>query len=186
MCGRYALYSQNKVFSKFKVSIKKNYNISPGSKVLIINENKNPIEMLWGIKPEWKKDLIIINARNETIIEKQIFRDTKRCFFIADGYYEWCGEKGKKIPNYLWLKNQLIFFAGLYNDSGCCIVTEKASDEISCIHSRQPVLLSYDEINLWLRRECIAFTKKKINHHKVSKDVNKTSNNSSDLILSIN
>ena len=38
---------------------------------------------------------------------------------------------------------------------------KKASDEISCIHSRQPVLLSYDEINLWLRRECMVFTKKK-------------------------
>ena len=78
--------------------------------------------MLWGIKPEWKKDLIIIKARNETIIEKQIFRRPKGVFIE---YIE-CGEKGKKSQIISWLKNQLIFFAGLYNDSGCCIVTEKS------------------------------------------------------------
>ena len=186
MCGRYALYSKNKVFSKFNISIKKNYNISPGNKVLIIDQNMKPIEMIWGIKPEWKNDFIIINARNETINEKQIFRDSKRCFFIADGYYEWSGKKGNKNPYYLWLKGQIIYFAGLYNHSGCCIVTEKASNEISFIHRRQPVFLSYEEIDPWLRSERVVSTQKKINYHQVSRDVNKTSNNNSNLILSIN
>ena len=38
MCGRYALFSQKRFELKFKSSIDKSYNISPGQKVVVIDE----------------------------------------------------------------------------------------------------------------------------------------------------
>ena len=72
MCGRYALFSKNKVFSKFGVNITPNYNISPNQNILVIDENLAPKLMNWGLKPEWMKKSII-NARNETLFDKKFF-----------------------------------------------------------------------------------------------------------------
>ena len=38
MCGRYSLYSTNKVKKKFGIHIEPNYNISPGNRVIIIDD----------------------------------------------------------------------------------------------------------------------------------------------------
>ena len=59
MCGRFALYSQKKILSKFKIKVDKNYTISPSQKVLIINQELRPVMLNWGLKPSWKKTLII-------------------------------------------------------------------------------------------------------------------------------
>ena len=73
MCGRYALYSQDMILSKYNFKIKKNYNVSPNQEVTIIIKKNELISLKWGIQPEWKKTLII-NARNETINEKKDFQ----------------------------------------------------------------------------------------------------------------
>lgn len=75
----------------------------------------------WGIVPFWAKDTAIgsriINARSETVATKPTFKTAlkwRRCLILADGFYEWKGEKGQKQPMFLTLPNGLPFaFAGL-------------------------------------------------------------------------
>ncbi|GIS24144.1 MAG: hypothetical protein CM15mP124_6240 [Alphaproteobacteria bacterium] len=38
MCGRYSLYSTGKIKKKFGIDVEPNYNISPGHKVIIIDD----------------------------------------------------------------------------------------------------------------------------------------------------
>ena len=37
-----------------------------------------------------------------------------------------------------------MFFAGVYNENGCCIVTIEANNKIKDFHHRQPVILDKD------------------------------------------
>ena len=72
-----------------------------------------------------------------------------------------------------------MFFAGIYNDDGACIVTESYS-KINQIHSRQPVLLKYDNFNTWFD-ETHDFGYQfsiEMNIYEVSKSVNSVKNNS--------
>ncbi len=183
MCGRYALFSQKRFELKFKSNINKNYNISPGQKAVVINEENSLKAMNWGIKPNWKKTNII-NARLETLNLKKTFYNTKRCVFIADGYFEWQRNSGLKIPFFHYLIDKFLYFAGIYDSSGCCIVTMNSFDYLSNIHSRQPFFLQENQINQWLNKniKSSAFNEI-INFHKVSTKVNMAWNNSSDLIM---
>ncbi len=184
MCGRYALYSENKIQSKFNKNIKidQNFNVTPNKQVLIIDKDKNLIKVKWGIKPSWKKT-IIINARNETFRYKKTFCNLDRCVFIADGYYEWKRKKGVKEPFYHYLEKDLLFFAGLYSKDGCCIVTKESFHYLSHIHKRQPFFLKEDQIELWTNKVDVNLVFDKIiNFHPVSRNINKIWNNYPELI----
>ena len=183
MCGRYALYSEKKILSKFNIKIKKNFNISPNQNVLVINNAYSPKIINWGIKPEWMKS-IIINARNETLFEKKIFSNLKRCVFIADGYFEWKRYNDGKTPFFHCIKNKLLYFAGLYDESGCCIVTKQSISYLSEVHKRQPYFLKENQIESWIKNadqnlifdDIVLF-------YPVSNLVNRVWNNKPDLIL---
>ena len=184
MCGRYALYSENKIQSKFNKNIKidQNFNVTPNKQVLIIDKDKNLIKVKCGIKPSWKKT-IIINARNETFRYKKTFCNLDRCVFIADGYYEWKRKKGVKEPFYHYLEKDLLFFAGLYSKDGCCIVTKESFHYLSHIHKRQPFFLKEDQIELWTNKVDVNLVFDKIiNFHPVSRNINKIWNNYPELI----
>jgi putative SOS response-associated peptidase YedK len=60
----------------------------------------------------------MINARSESIAEKPSFRNAfkkRRCLILADGFYEWKGEKGRKQPMFITLPDHKPFaFAGLW------------------------------------------------------------------------
>ena len=183
MCGRYALFSNNKVFSKFGVNITPNYNISPNQNILVIDENLAPKLMNWGLKPEWMKKSII-NARNETLFDKKIFSNLKRCTFIADGYYEWKNTCSGKIPFFHYLKNDFLFFAGIYDETGCCIVTKESCKYLSSIHNRQPYFLREKQIKSWINNANQKLTFDNfILFHPVSSRVNRVWKNRPDLIL---
>ena len=110
MCGRYALYTENKVKKKFNIQIKANYNITPNSRVLVLNNELYPEFMKWGIAPSWSKNKVnIINARSETLQEKADFKNSLRCIFIADGYYEWKKDKVTRDP-FIILKKNIFYF----------------------------------------------------------------------------
>ncbi len=109
----------------------------------------------------------VINARSESIAEKPSFRNAfkkRRCLIIADGFYEWKGEKGRKQPMFITSPDNKPFaFAGLWKkkkkddqDSiykSCTIITTQASESIRDIHHRMPVILKPPAYESWLDPE---------------------------------
>lgn len=81
----------------------------------------------WGLIPFWVKDKkqadeikrMTLNARADTIFQKPSFRDPiikKRCIVPSTGYFEWRHEGDKKIPYYIYVKDESIFsMAGVYD-----------------------------------------------------------------------
>ena len=124
MCGRYTLYSTKILEEKFNHYFFKNYNISPGAQVFLLDENFKIIKRKWGIKPFWNNNIQLINARYESYSYKNTFRELKRCAFFTDGFYEWKKDGKNKIPFYHFIKEGFFFFAGLYNEIECCILTQ--------------------------------------------------------------
>lgn len=145
------------------------YNIAPTYEILIVNDEgvRQLVPCRWGFLPSWAKDPSIgnrmINARAETVAAKPAFRHAfkkQRCLVIADGFYEWRKEAGRKLPMYISLKGGKPFgFAGLYNvwispvgdeTCTCTIITTTANELLSSIHDRMPVIIPKDKEDLWL------------------------------------
>jgi len=206
MCGRYVVtnpVSKTKkiVKSAIKVDDIENYNAHPYQNLPVIKKysNGNALENLkWGIVPSWSKNKDfkpLINARLETINEKVSFKKLikiSRCVVLADGFYEWKREEKIKTPYYFLRKDKKsIYFAGIYENNEFSLITEQASENVSQIHYRQPVILNEKDINRYLNielegssflKEC---KKPDLEFYQISKDVNKPTNNSISLIQKI-
>ena len=62
---------------KINIKIKANYNISPNSQVIVLNNDLQPEFMKWGFSPSWSKNKVnIINARSETLQQKSDFKNS--------------------------------------------------------------------------------------------------------------
>ena len=206
MCGRYVVtYPVTKTQKLVKKAINtdniENYNAHPYQNLPVIKKyiNGNTLENLkWGLIPAWskKKDFKpLINARLETINEKISFKKLiklSRCVVLADGFYEWKREEKNKTPYYLFRKDKKnIQFAGIYEKNEFCLITEQASENITQIHHRQPVIINEKDINRYLNielegssflKEC---DKPRLDYYEISKDVNKPNNNNISLIQKI-
>jgi len=203
MCGRYVVTSpvsktEKIIKSAIQVENIENYNAHPYQKLPVIKKykNGNTLENLtWGLVPAWAKDKdfkALINARLETIDKKVSFKKLIkdfRCVAVADGFYEWKRDEKEKIPHYFSREDKkTIFFAAIYEKDQFCLITEKASENIKDIHLRQPVILNQTDINRYLNLELSGSSflkeckKPKLIFHKVSKDVNKPTNNIASLI----
>lgn len=147
------------------------YNIAPTQMIPAIVAAEGNVRQFkplrWGLIPSWAKDPTIgaklINARSETVTEKPSFRSAfkqRRCLILADGFYEWRKQSGKKQPFYFRLKNGSLFaFAGLWehwHDSEdnrletCTILTTEANQTVAQVHDRMPVILHADHYDRWL------------------------------------
>ena len=207
MCGRYVITSpvsktDKLVKSAIQVEDNENYNAHPYQKLPVIKKykNGNTLEKLkWGLVPSWAKDKdfkALINARLETIDEKISFKKLikeYRCVAVADGFYEWKRGDKEKIPYYFLRDDKKpIFFAGIYKNDQFCLITEQASKNIEEIHHRQPVILNQIDVNRYLNLELSGSNflkeckKPNIIFYKISKDVNKPTNNSPSLIQPTN
>ena len=178
MCGRFTLKNKDKVKEIYGIDITPNYNISPGSEVVVLASG--PQIMKWTYSPSWAKTPInIINARIETLNEKPSFKESKRCIFLTDGWYEWKRRENNKTPYYHTIENTIIYMAGIYNSAGCAVVTEESKGELKDIHHRQPVLLNDEGIHLWLEGSEPQDNDiyKSIHTYEVSTYVNSTKNN---------
>jgi len=178
MCGRFVGFrsleelKENFPIDKAACEVTANYNAAPSQEILAIIKQaaENRLDRFhWGLVPFWAKDISIgnrmINARSETIAEKPSFRNAfkkRRCLILADGFYEWKGEKGHKQPMFITLPDRKPFaFAGLWetwnkkSDSAsiyksCTIITTQASETFSEIHHRMPVILKSEIYEPWL------------------------------------
>lgn len=129
----------------------------------------------WGLIPFWVKTednageirKMTLNARADTIFEKPSFREPimkKRCIVPSTGYFEWRHEGSKKIPYYIYLKDEPIFsMAGIYDSwldkvtgiehSTFSIITTDANPLTDYIHNtkhRMPAILSKEDEEKWL------------------------------------
>lgn len=178
MCGRFVGFrSLDELKGYFPIDkaaceVTANYNAAPSQEVLAVvkHAGENWLERFhWGLVPFWAKDISIgnrmINARSESIAEKPSFRNAfkkRRCLILADGFYEWKGEKGRKQPVFITLPDKKPFaFAGLWetwNNKGaqefiyksCTIITTGASKSIRDIHHRMPAILKAEAYETWL------------------------------------
>ena len=194
-----------------------NYNVASSQEILAIAKYEGEnwlVKFHWGLVPFWAKDISIgnrmINARSESIAEKPSFRNAfkkRRCLILADGFYEWKGEKGRKQPMFITLPDHKPFaFAGLWEtwnkddqDSiykSCTIITTQASESIRDIHHRMPVILKPPAYEFWLDpgNQDVVELDKILKHEivtelvsqPVSKQVNSTRNNDPSCIEPIN
>lgn len=108
----------------------------------------------WGF-PFQKKQILL--ARLETILEKPMFSESmlyRRCIVPATGFYEWTHDDLKK-KYYFNTENAAHFYmAGIWrtfeNGDHFVIVTTEADECTRPVHDRRPVILDWDEAQLWL------------------------------------
>lgn len=114
---------------------------------------------------------------------------------VANGYYEWKGDKGKKQPYYIRpIGTDLIAFAGLWDtwegpggelNTFTIIVTE-ANETTQQIHNRMPVILDHNNYDQWLGKggtKLLApYRDDGLECYKVSTLVNKPKNEGGKLI----
>lgn len=171
MCGRYALFTGEE-YEEIRAIIKETQNnnidninnmktgeIFPTDIVPVITkgDTNDPTFNLfkWGFPNFIKKSGVIINARGETIEEKQTFKNilyTKRCLIPTCGFFEW--KKSDKNKDKIFIKpegSNIFYMAGLYNSfidnagipyTSFVIITTQASQEMQFIHDRMPLILS--------------------------------------------
>ena len=184
MCGRYELHSSPAAIAlAFGLAqppeIAPRYNIAPTDDVPIVrignDGERELVRMRWGLVPRWAKDPSIgsrmINARGETLQEKQSFRTAyrrHRCLLPADGFYEWRpgasnrsgGEATRRRPQHIGLADGSLFaLAGIYerwlSEEGevldtCAIVTTEANALLAPINDRMPVIIPPEHYARWL------------------------------------
>lgn len=142
------------------------FNIAPGEDVLTLTAD-GPAMMRWGMIPVGRKNArgrpvldTIINARSETVFQKSAFDGVGRAVVPANGWYEWTGDARKKTA---WrLRPQsgaVIGFAAIcdvWTAPGgqrvpqVATITCEPNAEVRDIHHRMAVILTAEQIPVWL------------------------------------
>ncbi len=155
------------------------WNVAPTDPVTVVvqrDDGRIVERQRWGLIPAWATSPAsgarMINARAETIMASPAFRVAvrkRRCIVPADGFYEWIRESGKKPRPYALRaadgfaadpETPLLNFAGVWSVwkdpatgiwvPSCAVVTTSASDQVSPIHNRMPVILPGEAWRNWL------------------------------------
>lgn len=176
MCSRYNLTSPPEaVRAYFRLpSIEPfppRYNIAPSQPVAIVRQDARGSRELalvrWGLIPSWVKDprtfATLINARAESAADKASFRGAmrhRRCLVPADGFYEWTGARGAKVPHLIRPRaGGPMAFAGLWEHwlgadgselETMAILTVAANAALAPIHDRMPAILAPEAFDAWL------------------------------------
>src|SRR5262249_45031366 len=83
----------------------------------------------------------------------------RRCLVVADGFFEWQREGGRKQPYYIRLQDDQPFaLAGLWERwhreeltiESCTIITTTANELVRPLHDRMPVILPKKYWEAWL------------------------------------
>ena len=221
MCGRFTLtqdpdaFDERFSFTGPDLGWVASYNIAPTQQVVTVTsegEQNRAQLMRWGLVPFWAKDPSIgsrmINARAETLAEKPSFRTAfkkRRCLVLADGFYEWKRDDGRKRPMRVTVAQEEPFaFAGLWESWGqgakdrlltCTIITTSANGFMGPIHDRMPVILPREAEEAWLDPETedvgalsellLPYPSDRMQAHEVSTLVNSPRNNSPECIAPV-
>jgi putative SOS response-associated peptidase YedK len=143
------------------------YNIPPGTKPAVIHRldgGKWIIDRLfWGYKPPWYKRGPASNARLDTVLKGSPFWKPllgRRIIVPADGWYEWTGDKGAKLPWFIQPKDgRPVLMAAItawepskeaLAETGFAIITDDSAGGMVDIHDRRPMCLTVDDARAWL------------------------------------
>ena len=158
MCSRYELNTTNleHVSSRFSAKAQSGVpalpEIRPTNRVPVIKPGGH-VEMLhWGLEHPWNSKTLI-NARSETLAQKKTFIPLleNRCLVPASAYFEWRKNVRPKIKTRIAPVDQdLMAFAGLFDDDRFTIITCVPSPAIAHIHGRMPVILERHYEQDWL------------------------------------
>lgn len=175
MCGRYVSRDQAAIEREYDIRIidpfEKIYNAAPTMRLPVLRANAagwHCTLMRWGLVPAWWSKQLpptsTINARAEEAAGKPMWRQAvrhHRALIPATGWYEWqkSGEGGRKQPFYIHAADHRgLCFAGLWSTHlqegvemhSFAILTRAASDELSHIHNRMPLVLPPAAFAEWL------------------------------------
>ena len=206
MCGRFAQTSIIKATSDIvktvigKVDNIDNFNISPGQEAAVIKKYSNgrALELgHWSIFPSWAKDKEgfrpLHNTRLESLVKPYFKRliSTNRLLIPCSYFYEWSkSDENKKVPYCFKLKNDndLMYFAGIFENNQFSIITREADGENSKIHHRQPLIINKSKINDYLNlknnaQEILRSVKPPdLNFYQIGLEINNPKNNFKELI----
>ena len=206
MCGRFAQTNIIKSTSDIvksvigKVDNIDNFNISPGQEAAVIKKYSNgrALELgSWSIFPSWAKDKEgfrpLHNTRLESLVKPYFKRliSTNRLLIPCSYFYEWSKSvENKKVPYCFKLKddNDLMYFAGVFENNQFSIITREADGENSKIHHRQPLIINKSKINDYLNlknnaQEILQSIKPPdLNFYQIGLEINNPKNNFKELI----
>ena len=163
MCARYMVDIDIEGMKEIFDEIERRYpgvvmstgEIYPSNTVPVLTKD-GPAPSSWGFKRYDGKGLVI-NARAETAEEKPMFRDAfkrQRCVVPTSGFFEWTKDKQKIKYLFELPDEQLLYMAGLYdyveNDLCMVVLTHAANESVEGVHERMPVILTGDQLTLWL------------------------------------
>ncbi len=215
MCGRFSLgVDTDRLIAAFGIdtvvdSHEPRFNLAPTQPVPAVVRGDDGLRLgalRWGLVPYWADDPAmgarLINARSETVDSKPAFRESfarRRCWVLADGFYEWRQDGDRKVPIHFRLPDGAPFaFAGLWDRwrdgdedvVSCTILTTGPNDDVSPVHDRMPVVLPADVRDRWLDPDADSAELKsllrpfpgRLAHHPVSSRVNRPENDDPSLV----
>jgi putative SOS response-associated peptidase YedK len=189
MCGRYTLTTVHGrlLAERFELGEEPEpatlgrFNVCPTEPIAIatapeqgegVGEPRVMRTVRWGLVPPWAREVgkgfEPINARSETVADKQPFADLyarpeRRCLVLADGWYEWLRSerpRGERVPfRYTVDGGEPFAFAGVWGRrrlgdelvASATILTTRANGVCAPVHDRMPcVLAGPDEEAAWL------------------------------------
>lgn len=136
--------------------------VCPSQRAWVLSRRENPereslmqiARMQWGF-PGFDKKGFMINARAESVLEKQTFRESvlhRRCVIPAKGFYEWNARKEKF--RFRRKDMPVLFMAGCYRqyegEDRFVILTTQANASVSMVHERMPLILEKQEVEDWI------------------------------------
>ena len=174
MCGRFALISGlEELAERFAAEFaddmvfEAGYNFAPTEAlpVVISMDGRRLITMQrWGMIPFSKGQPPLFNARADKLMELGRYRvgiEKRRCVIPISGFYEWKRVGKERFPYYIHAFNEeIVGLAGFWEGPkdrvegrSCTIITTDASDVLSAMHHRMPVMLTRETEAIWLNPE---------------------------------
>jgi len=165
MCGRYMFQPDKnpEIERIYQLAVNNGYTPKTGevfptddTALIVAGEHQvKVVAMKWGF-PGFKSGQSIINARSETIRQKQMFADSfkyRRCVYPTTGFFEWSRDKQKYKFNFS-NEPKTLFIAGCYNyfdeTPQSILFTTEPNNSMVKIHDRMPLILSKNQINAWI------------------------------------
>lgn len=170
MCGRFYIENDiEDIIASYGIESVRNIKYSKGEifpgtniPVIFINKGRELDFFRWGYKIR-SLNREIINARIETVAEKQSFKKAflnNRCIIPANAFFEWHNVEKSKVKYKISLEDTSLFsMAGIYGNFidknnnpyfGVVILTSPANEHMSKVHNRMPVFIRKEEEEEWL------------------------------------